>query len=203
MQKVLEVNNLIKVRGTSLFNPVSFTVCAGEGIGLYGHNGCGKTTLLDMIAGLQKQSSGEIRLSTSIGYVMQNDGFQDNLSCRDNLIIEAAICGLKGEAARNRIDYCAALCEVTSYWKKKISKCSAGMRARVALAAAFISNPGLLLLDEAFNTLDYETVQLMKKTLLEKKSEGMAILLVSHDKEDFPGLCERVLNLPSADISTI
>ena len=203
MQKVLEVNDLQKVRETSLFNPVSFSLGAGEGLGLYGHNGCGKTTLLDIIAGLQKHNSGEINLNASIGYVMQHDGFQDNLSCKDNLMIEAAICGLKGEAARNRIDYCAALCEVLPYWKKKISKCSAGMRARVALAAAFMSNPGLLLLDEAFNTLDFNTVQLMKRTLSEKKKEGMALLLVSHDKEDFPGLCERVLYLPSAEISTI
>ena len=203
MQKVLDISNLQKMRETSLFSPVSFSLSSGEGLGLYGHNGCGKTTLLDMIAGLQKQNSGEISLNTSIGYVMQKDGFQENLSCKDNLTIEAAICGLSGEAARNRIDYCAALCEVLPYWKKKISKCSAGMRARVALAAAFISNPGLLLLDEAFNTLDYETVQLMKKTLKEKKNEGMALILVSHDKEDFPELCERVLYLPGAEISPI
>lgn len=203
MQKVLEVKDLQKVRETSLFSPVSFSLNSGEGIGLYGHNGCGKTTLLDIIAGLQSKDSGEINLNTSIGYVMQNDGFQDNLSCRDNLIIEAAICGLSGEVARNQIDYCATLCEVVPYWKKKISKCSAGMRARVSLAAAFISNPGLLLLDEAFNTLDHDTVQLMKKTLLQKKNEGMSILLVSHDKQDFIGLCEKTLLLPSAEIVEI
>lgn len=77
------------------------------------------------------------------------------------------------------------------------------MRARVALAAALIPAPGLLLLDEAFAALDQDTRTAVKDMLFEKKRSGMSFVMVSHAKEDFTGLCERTLCLPDASVVNI
>ena len=201
--KILEVRNIQKKYGEALFAPVTFDLCRGEGIAVYGHNGSGKTTLLDIIAGLCKPDSGGCKIFCNIGYFMQNDGLQDSLSCRDNLLLEAAMSGLSGDAAKRRAYDCAYELGVTAYWNKRLSKCSAGMRARVALAAALIPAPGLLLLDEAFSALDQDTRTAVKDLLFEKKNAGLSFVMVSHDKEDFAGLCERTLCLPGSGIVNI
>jgi ABC-type multidrug transport system ATPase subunit len=201
--EILSVSNIQKRRGEPLFAPVSFTLEAGEGLGIYGQNGQGKTTLLDIIAGILKPDTGTVTLGAMPGYVMQEGGFQEGLSCRDNLIYEASLCGFAHGDAAARVSVCAEHCGVTPFLKKRLSKCSAGMRARVSIAAALISEPGLLLLDEPFNALDQTTQFSIRNLLAQMKAEGTAILLVSHEKSDFENLCERILTLPDAQIKPL
>jgi ABC-type multidrug transport system ATPase subunit len=199
MEKILTVSQLQKKRRVPLFEPVSFFLLRGEGLGIYGRNGCGKTTLLDILAGLTKPDAGEFTRAGRIGYVMQRDGFQDALSCRDNLRVEAALCALPGQTARARVQSCAAQCDILPFWRKRLSRCSAGMRARLSIAAALLPEPELLLLDEAFSGLDQDSYTSIKSLLREKKQAGTAMILVSHNREDFAGLCEYVLTLPEAE----
>ncbi|MDR1604863.1 MAG: ATP-binding cassette domain-containing protein [Gracilibacteraceae bacterium] len=196
---LLTVSRLQKKRGAPLFAPVSFTLGRGGGLGIYGRNGCGKTTLLDIVAGLTPPDAGEFTCSGRVGYVMQRDGFQDALSCRDNLRVEAALCALSGRTARARIQACAEQCDIVAFWRKRLSRCSVGMRARLAIAAALLPDPDILLLDEAFSGLDQESAAAVQQLLREKKQAGTALLLVSHNREDFVGLCEHVLELPEAE----
>ena len=202
-RSLLKLKGIRKSFSAELFEPVSFTLCPGEGIAVYGHNGSGKTTLLDIIAGLQKADSGKCDVYTAIGYFMQNDGLQDMLSCKDNLMLEAAMCGFSGKAALDRALVCAGAFGVTAFLNKRLSRCSAGMRARVSFAAALISSPGLLLLDEAFGALDRSTREAVRSLLFEWKRKGMAFVAVSHDNSDFAGLCERILVLPGSEISAL
>jgi len=125
------------------------------------------------------------------------------LSCKDNLVIEAAMCGYSGKAAVERAEACARIFGVTAYYHKRLSKCSTGMRARVSFAAAMIASPGLLLLDEAFGALDINSRKAVRSLLLRWKKEGMSFVVVSHDKSDFEGLCERILILPGSEISAL
>lgn len=200
---ILTVERLNKSYKAPLLREVSFTLKSGEGIAIQGHNGCGKTTLLDIIAGLQKQDSGSFATNAVLGYVMQKNGFQEGLSCLDNLRLEAALCGLKGQSANERIDECIADCQLESFVCKKVSKCSAGMRGRLAIALSLIPDPGLLLLDEAFSALDELSKRHIKGLLQKKKSGGMSILMVSHMAEDFSGLCERMLKFPKEEVVTL
>ena len=197
---LIRLQGIRKAFSADLFKPVSFALGPGEGIAVYGHNGCGKTTLLDIIAGLQKADSGVCDVHTAIGYFMQNDGLQDMLSCKDNLMLEAAMCGFSGKAAQARALACAEAFGVTAFLNRRLSKCSAGMRARVSFAAAMLASPNLLLLDEAFGALDQATREAVRSLLFEWKRKGMAFVTVSHDKSDFTGLCERVLILPGSEI---
>lgn len=194
------VDNLSKAYKARILRSVSFTLDAGQGLGVLGFNGCGKTTLLDIIAGLRKQDGGSYSTTTAIGYVMQKSGFQEGLSCLDNLRLEAALCGLRGEISKERIGLCIDDCQLESFIRKKAGKCSVGMRARLAIALSLIPNPGLLLLDEAFVSLDETSKSHIIDVLKKRKGSGMAILMVSHSMEDFPGLCERALRFPDEEV---
>ena len=200
---ILRIQGIRKAHGHELFAPITFSLNPGEGIAVYGHNGSGKTTLLDIVAGIQKADAGLLSLNTVAGYFMQNDGLQDMLSCKDNLELEAAMCGFSGKTAVDRAGACAGLFGVTAYMKKRLSKCSTGMRARVSFAAAMMASPGLMLLDEAFGALDMETRKAVRSSFLHWKKEGMSFIVVSHDKSDFEGLCERILTLPGSEITAL
>ncbi|MDR0948068.1 MAG: ATP-binding cassette domain-containing protein [Lachnospiraceae bacterium] len=200
---ILQVEGIQKNYQKPLFSPVSFILDKGEGLAISGHNGSGKTTLLDMIAGLCKPSAGVCRRHTKLGYVMNLPGFQESLSCYDNLMTEAYLCGLKQSAAKEQVLACMAQCDMLSYAHQKYKKCSAGMKARVSIAAALLGDPGLLLLDEAFNALDIETVNFVKTLLLKRKAIGTSIIMISHNRTDFDGLCERLLLLPDAEMRSL
>ncbi|MDR1559469.1 MAG: ATP-binding cassette domain-containing protein [Clostridiales bacterium] len=196
---LLEARDLVKNHREPLFRPLTFSLAPGEGVGIVGPNGCGKTTLLDIIAGIQKPDSGTVKLSGEVGYCMQNDGFMTSMTCRDTLLMEAAICGLRGKTASARVRLCAEICGVTSYMRKRVYQCSAGMRTRLSLAAALIPGPDVLLLDETFSALDQTSRGDVKRLLLEETRKGACLLLVSHNKDDFSGLCARLLRLPESE----
>ncbi|HBT95413.1 MAG TPA: multidrug ABC transporter ATP-binding protein, partial [Coriobacteriia bacterium] len=165
--------------------------------------GSGKTTLLDIIAGLEKPTGGSVQVSGSVGYVMQHPGFQEHLSFKDNLLLEAYLSGLKGEEAKAQVELLAARLEILPFWKKRYSKGSSGMRGKLSIAAALFGAPQVLLLDEAFNYLDEHAVEQTRHVLLAEKQRGATLVMVSHNRDDFAGLCERVIGLPSAEITAL
>jgi ABC-type multidrug transport system ATPase subunit len=204
MGNMLSVTALQKSRSASLlFQELSFTLEAGAGLGVSGHNGSGKTTLLNIIAGLDRDYTGVCQVNTTLGYIMQVDGFEENLSCLDNLLMEAALCRLPRREARSRVVDIAATCAVTEFLPKRVSQLSAGMRVRLGIAAALLPAPGLLLLDEAFSPLDKSARELVFALLRSLKKQGLALVLVSHAAGDFSGLCERVLTLPAAEVTDL
>jgi len=200
MSALLTLENVQKRRGEDLFAPVSFTLNRGEGLGIMGYNGSGKTTLLDIIAGIESPTAGKATVDGSLGYVMQHIGFQESLSFKDNLMTEAYLSGLRGEEAKRQVQLIAARLELLPFWTKPYSKGSSGMRGRLSVAAALLSSPQVLLLDEAFNYLDGQSVEQTHHVLLGEKERGAAMVMVSHNREDFVGLCERILTLPSGEI---
>jgi len=200
---ILELNNITKSYGKPLFRPVSFKLAAGEGLFLAGHNGSGKTTCLDIIAGITKCDSGSVSCSGKIGYVMQTDGFYGSLSCKDNLLLEAGLCGLSGKRAKQGVAAVSELCDLGDFLGRKVSKCSGGMRTRVAIAAALLGDTKLLLLDEVFSHLDIEAQDEIKAILASLKQQGIALIVVSHQRDSYDNLCELMITLPNSVVSEV
>jgi ABC-type multidrug transport system ATPase subunit len=200
MHALLLLDKLTKRRGEDVFAPVSFTLAPGQGLGIVGHNGSGKTTLLDMIAGIVRPTTGHIEVRGSIGYAMQHRGFQEQLSIKDNLFIEAYLSGLRGAEAAEQVRLVAARLEMLPYWNKRYAKCSSGMRGRLSVASALLASPQILLLDEVYSFLDEQSTAHAQRALQAEKERGAIIVMVSHQRQDFHGLCEQVLSLPCARI---
>ncbi len=203
MQPTLILESVTKNRGEDLFAPVNCVLRPGDGLGVFGHNGSGKTTLLDIIAGIEKPTQGTAQANGRIGYVMQHLGFQESLSFKDNLLLEAHLSGLRGTDAKTQAQLVAARLEILPYWTKRYSKGSSGMKARLAVAASLFALPQILLLDEAFNFLDEHSREQTRHVLKAEKDRGATLVMVSHDRKDFEGLCENVLLLPSAQITPL
>ena len=203
MNTTLVLDGVQKRRGEDIFAPVSCTLSPGEGLGVFGYNGSGKTTLLDIIAGIERPTAGKLSVNGSIGYVMQHSGFQESLSFKDNLMTEAYLCGLRGDEAKQQVHLVADRLEMLPFWTKRYAKGSSGMRGRLSVAAALLSSPQILLLDEAFNYLDERSTKQAHKVLLAEKERGATLVMVSHNREDFVGLCETVLTLPDAGIAAL
>ncbi|KAF1297347.1 hypothetical protein BAU15_11395 [Enterococcus sp. JM4C] len=200
--KQLIVENLVLSRKNSLEKPLSLSLEKGQGLGIYGPNGAGKSTLLDTISGILPAADGRITVNGTLSYAMQFDGFQENLSCLDNLYLEANYAGIPKNLRHERITQRAQECGVNSFLKKKVSQLSSGMRVRVMLAASLLINPDILLLDEAFNALDEETIASMQEILQREKERGLSLLFVSHNKFHFDSLCESILLFPSLEVET-
>ncbi|MDR0570093.1 MAG: ATP-binding cassette domain-containing protein [Clostridiales Family XIII bacterium] len=192
----LELKGIEKRFREPLFSPVSFVLRAGEGLALVGRNGSGKTTLLDIVAGLRRPDAGSVALTGPLGYVMQKDGLSGLLSCRDNLAYEASLRGLPPRRIKARVNEVAELCGVSDFLGERLNRCSAGMRQKVAIAAALLHRPTLLLLDEAFSSLDAQSAERMKAVARGLLDGGGALVMASHSPEDYVGLCQRRLALP-------
>ena len=202
---------LIDVHGVALRRPgalilreVSLTVRSGEAIGLFGANGSGKTSLLRVLATLERPSGGNgavlgALLGTTeveavrprIGLVGHEPALRDNLTLAENLHLFAALGG------RRRSDADAALASVGlgAAASRRAGACSNGMRRRAEFARVALVGPHLLLLDEAHVGLDPAAGVLVERLVDETTSRGGAVVVVSHERERIRSLVNRSVTL--------
>lgn len=166
-------------------DPTEFTVIIGK-------SGCGKTTLLRLIAGLEKQTGGEIIIpgGLNIGMVFQEARLMPWLTCEKNVLL-----GLKNadkaEAAR-----ILKLVGLEGFEKAYPSQLSGGMKQRVALARTLIRKSNLILMDEPFASLDAMTRRQMQTELLKIREETKAgVIFVTHDIEEATTLGDRIITI--------
>lgn len=175
---MIELNNVSFSYGDKeILKDISITVKNGECLCLTGKSGCGKTTVLRLIAGLEKEKSGFIKADGKISYVFQEDRLVPTMSVLKNITLclpkhskESAMKLLK-EAG---LEACANLLP---------QELSGGMKRRAAIVRAVAYGGDVLLLDEPFNGLDGETKRIMAKMIKREFSEK-PILMVSHIEED-------------------
>ncbi len=179
---------------------VSLTADSGECLALLGRNGAGKTTLLRILAGLSAASRGGIRLfgqdARSVqarlrtGYLGHGIGVYEELSARENLELFAKLYQLQnpGKLAgewleRTGLDRAAG---------SLVREFSRGMRQRLAVARAFLHEPGILLLDEPFTALDDRAIQLLEGLLQAARERGAAVVMSTHQLREALELATRV-----------
>ena len=209
MNALLEIKNIgltyqtLKSETEAIKN-ISFCVNQGEFVSIVGPSGCGKTTILSMIAGLLKPTSGEIlienekvsKITTNVGYMLQRDNLFEWLSVYQNVCV-----GIKINKNRNCLskEELISLIEkygLSGFEKSKPAELSGGMRQRVSLIRTLALNPKILLLDEPFSALDYQTrlsVQNDIHSII--KSENKTAILVTHDISEAISMSDKIIIL--------
>jgi NitT/TauT family transport system ATP-binding protein len=190
---------------------VDLTVDAGEFVAVVGPTGCGKSTTLSLISGLQPPSSGEVlvggapvrAIPEGVGYMFQADAMLPWRSVLANVAAGPIWRGVdQAEAHRRATDWIArvGLAGFEHYYMHQLS---GGMRKRVALAQTLVNEPSILLMDEPFSALDVQTRALMQQELLRLWSgSGAAVVFVTHDLEEAIALADRVVVMTSSPART-
>jgi NitT/TauT family transport system ATP-binding protein len=201
MNEILKVNNLFKSYNSlngevKAVNDVSFSIKSGEFVSIIGPSGCGKSTILNILAGLDNDYSGVVtfRKDIRVSYMLQEDALFPWLSVFDN-----ACLGLKVEKklTKENISYVKELLTkygLEDFINKKVNDLSGGMRQRVALIRTIATKPNLVLLDEPFSALDYQTrLRVSDDVYNILKEEGITAIMVTHDIGEAASISSKVI----------
>lgn len=178
---MISLKNVSKdFNNTNILNDINLTINEGELVRIVGSNGCGKTTLLKIIAGLLKADGGNITYGEgcNIGAVIENPSFIENETLLYNLKF---LYNLKSEFS---YDICKKYCDLFSLnidSKIAIKKYSLGMRQKAAIIQAVMENQNLILLDEPTRGLDIDSMNQFDNLVKELKQEGKTIIICAHD----------------------
>ncbi|HEY3179469.1 MAG TPA: ABC transporter ATP-binding protein [Casimicrobiaceae bacterium] len=198
---------------------IDLRVQKGQFIALIGHSGCGKTTLLNLIAGLLKQTTGVLLCAgreiagpgPDRGVVFQNHSLLPWLTCFGNvhLAVERVFGGVESRAAQNQRTHDAlALVGLTHAEHKFPHEISGGMKQRVGIARALAMEPKVLLLDEPFGALDALTRAKLQDELMKIVAHGdgsgpSTVLMVTHDVDEAVLLADRIVMMTNGPAATI
>lgn len=212
----LKVVNLVKqMEGKIILNNLSFDVYEGEFLSILGLSGCGKTTLLRILIGLERQSSGEIyKGSTEIsnlecsergmGIVFQNYALFPNMTVKQNveygLRLQKKTKKETSEIALSTLDQLGMMDQID----KKPNQLSGGQQQRVAIARTLALKPDLILLDEPISALDVTNREIMKQELKNiQKKFNSTMVYVTHEQEEAFYLSDRIMVMNEGNIEQI
>nr|WP_236879132.1 ABC transporter ATP-binding protein [Clostridioides difficile] len=172
---------------------VNFNLKEGEILTLLGPSGSGKSTILNILTNLLKPTSGDIKITGNIGYMFQKDNLLEWRNIMDNITIGLEIQGKKDKKSLDRVESLLktyGLWDFRSMYPKELS---GGMRQRVALIRTLSVNPDILLLDEPFSALDYQTRLLVCDDVYSIiKNENKSTILVTHDIGEAISISDKV-----------
>ena len=185
-----------------ILHGISLEISKGEVFGFIGPNGAGKSTLINLLMGFTRPDSGTIKIHgiapkdpaarQNIGYLPEGPRFYENLNSMELMRFGCAAAGMKGMDTDDHIERLLDLLEILHVKAKPISTYSKGMKQRLGLALAMIHNPDTLILDEPMSGLDPMGRNLLKRIILDLKSQGKTIFFSSHILNDVEVLCDRI-----------
>lgn len=205
----LKVSHLSKAyNNCKALNDVSFSIQAGEVVGLLGHNGAGKSTLIKCMMNAIKSYSGYISidgndlrhnqplLSKECSFLLE-PSFCDYLSAKKNLELLTSIIQSKSVQSTDEILSVVSLKKAAT---KKVGEFSFGMKQRLGLAQIFLSTPHFVILDEPTVGLDPVGIDIIKNTILELSKSGVSVLFSSHQISDIFDVCTRAIVLSAGEL---
>ena len=202
---IISASGIVKNFGSvTAVDGVSFDVYKGETYGLLGPNGAGKTTTMRLLSALSPLTAGTLTVAgldvstmgrevrDVLGVVTQEDGLDTDLTPRDNLIVYGFLAGLRYSSAARKADSVLQFFDLTDKAREEIDNLSGGMKRRLAIARAFMTDPQVIVLDEPTTGLDpqgrgrvWEELEILKET-------GVTVLMSTHYMEEAAALCDRV-----------
>lgn len=189
---------------TKALEDVSFSVSEGEFIAIVGPSGCGKSTLLSIICGILKPEKGLIKMNgknlkqstTNIGYMLQHDHLFEWRTVYHNVLLGLEVQHMLSAKTRKKALELLEQYGLQQFKNSRPSQLSGGMRQRVALIRTLVLEPELLLLDEPFSALDYQTRLTVGNDIGQiLKHEHKTAILVTHDLSEAVSLADRILIL--------
>lgn len=202
MDTILEIKNLShsyhNLEGETLaLSHLSFSMSKGEFISIVGPSGCGKSTLLSLISGLLKPEEGTVELHGKLmGYMLQKDHLLEWRTIYKNIVLGLEIRHLLSSETKQKVQNYLEQYGLADFANAKPSELSGGMRQRVALIRTLILEPDLLLLDEPFSALDYQTRLNVADDIGQIiRREKRSAILVTHDLSEAISLGDKVLVL--------
>lgn len=175
-------------------NHVSFDVPKGKVIGLIGHNGAGKSTILKIISGIMKPTEGTVVTRGNIVPMLElGSGFDFDMTGRENIFLNGAILGYSEEFLISRFDEIAAFSELGQFLEMPLRNYSSGMLARLAFSIATVVEPEILIVDEVLSVGDAAFQEKSYKRMMELMSGGTTVLFVSHSLSQIREMCDLVV----------
>lgn len=194
--KDVSMNFCTKEGNLEVLDNINFRIDEGEIVALVGPSGSGKTTALNIIAGLLKPQAGEVIVNGDIGYMFQRDNLFEWRSIYKNVILGLEI---QKKLTQENLEKVVRMLKIYGLWDFRNnypSELSGGMRQRVALIRTLATSPALLLLDEPFASLDYQTKLLVSVDIYKIiKQEKKTTIMVTHDLSEAISMSDRIIIL--------
>lgn len=210
---MIEVNALSRHYGDfKAVDQVSFAIEQGEVVGLLGHNGAGKTTIMKMVTGYLEPTSGAIRvgdmevgkqtaaIQKRIGYLPENCPLWPDMTVIDYLEYQATLHGIKASAQQQAVARAIGRTALRDKADQFIGTLSRGYRQRVGVAQAILHDPDIIILDEPTNGLDPVQITQMRK-LIRELAENATVILSTHILQEVQAVCDRVLIMRGGQIA--
>jgi len=203
MNNVLSIKKLKKIYHTKegetkAVEDFSFDLKEGEFVAIVGPSGCGKSTILSVLCGLEEKSDGEISLKkdSNVGYMLQQDSLFEWRNILDNCLLGLEINKSLNDNSKKRVIDLLNTYGLKDFIYSYPDNLSGGMRQRVALIRTLATNPDLLLMDEPFSALDYQSRLAISDDIYNiLKKEKKTMIMVTHDIAEAISMCDKVIVL--------
>ncbi|MEG1942644.1 MAG: ABC transporter ATP-binding protein, partial [Angelakisella sp.] len=205
-ENILSLHEITKSFGdTQVLRGISLDIEKGEFITFLGSSGCGKTTTLRIIAGLESPDSGSVILGgrdvtteqpnrRDVNTIFQNYALFPHMNVYNNIAYSLKLRKVNSDEIRRRVTEMLELVMLSGFEKRMPSELSGGQRQRVAIARAVINNPSVLLLDEPLGALDLQLRRQMQQELKKlQKQLGITFVYITHDQEEAINMSDRIV----------
>ena len=191
---------------------IDFEVAKGESFGLLGPNGAGKSTTMRIIAATSQRSGGTIsvlgrdpeehgpQVRAHLGVVPQQDNLDSELTVAENLFVYGRYFGLSKKFVREKVNELLAFAQLEEKRDVKVDALSGGMKRRLTIARALISEPDILMLDEPTTGLDPQARHILWDRLFRLKEDGVTLIITTHFMDEAEQLCDRLVVMDKGKI---
>jgi lipooligosaccharide transport system ATP-binding protein len=210
---LIVVKNLVKQFGDfTAVNGINFSVKQGESFGLLGPNGAGKSSTMRIIGATSQRTSGEVlilgkdpeqagpQIRAHLGVVPQQDNLDEELTCAENLYIYGRYFGLPKTSIKSKLDELLEFAQLLDKKNSKVKALSGGMKRRLTIARALVSDPDILMLDEPTTGLDPQARHILWDRLFRLKEKGVTLLITTHHMDEAEQLCDRLIVMDKGEI---
>ena len=182
-------------------NNVSFSINAGESVGIIGDNGAGNSTLLKMITGVAFPDEGEITVNGQVAALLElTAGFSLEMTGRENIYLKGYILGLKDDFIKTIEDDIVEFAQIGDYIDQPVRTYSSGMKMRLGFAINVNIDPDILVIDEALSVGDAKFKKKCKDKISSIIKQGKTVLYVSHSKDSVKEMCPRSIYLKKGTV---